>query len=183
MRHWTLSRRSVTLAAVAALALTGCKRSDPVKVSETETETPPLASLIHTGDPHSETQLVTGFYPIEEHSWRWTAQHFSVVLRPPAGSAERGAALSLQLNVPEPVLAKLKTVSLSAAIGGVTLPPETYSKPGPYTYTRDVPSNALKANKDAVRVDFELDKAIPPSAGGDQRELGVIVAAVGLDTK
>ncbi|MBV9506924.1 MAG: hypothetical protein JO323_18190 [Acidobacteriia bacterium] len=183
MKHWILSRRGLALAALAALALTGCKRKEAVKVSQTETETPPIASLIHTGDPNSDTQLVTGFYPIEEHSWRWTAQHFSVVLRPPAGSAERGATLSLQLNIPEPVLAKLKTVALSAVIGGVMLPPETYTKPGPYTYTRDVPSNALNVSKDAVRVDFQLDKAIPPSAGGDQRELGVIVAAVGLDAK
>jgi hypothetical protein len=35
---------------------------------------------------------------------------------------------------------------------------------------------------DAVRVDFELDKAIPPSEQ-DARELGIVVSKVGLEVK
>jgi hypothetical protein len=33
-----------------------------------------------------------------------------------------------------------------------------------------------------VKVDFQLDKAIPPS-GQDQRELGVVVNSVSLEAK
>ena len=33
---------------------------------------------------------------------------------------------------------------------------------------------------DTVRVDFQLDKAIPPG-GGDIRELGIVVLSIGLE--
>jgi hypothetical protein len=33
-----------------------------------------------------------------------------------------------------------------------------------------------------VRVDFQLDKAMPPS-GADQRELGLVALRVGLESK
>jgi hypothetical protein len=181
MTRLILSRRGAAFVAVLALALAGCKKKEPVKVQQAEDDVPRMASIVHTGDPQSDTQLVTGFYTIEDHAWRWTAQHFSVVLRPPAGSAQRGATLNVQLSVPQPVLAKLKTMALSAAVGGTMLSPETYTQAGPYTYTRDVPANLLTG--DAVRVDFQLDKAIPPGTSGDQRELGLIVSAVGLEAK
>jgi hypothetical protein len=179
----TRSRSRIELALlllVTVAAFAGCKRKETVKVEKTEDEAPQMASIVNTGNSQSDTQLVTGFYEIEEHAWRWTAQRFSVVLRPPAGSAERGATLTMMFSVPEPVISKLKTVSLSATIGATPLSPETYTQAGPYTYTRDIPAKALAA--DAVRVDFQLDKALPP-ANGDQRQLGVIVSSIGLEAK
>ncbi|MBV8731566.1 MAG: hypothetical protein JO336_17305, partial [Acidobacteriia bacterium] len=88
----------VTLAIAAALG--ACKRKETVNVEKTAEEPPRMASLIHTGDPQSDSQLVTGFYDIEDHAWRWTQQRFSVVLHPPSGSAERGATLTVQFSVP-----------------------------------------------------------------------------------
>ena len=88
--------------------------------------------------------------------------------------------MNLLLTVPDPTIAKLKTIALSATIGGTMLPPETYTQPGQYTYTRDVAPNLLTS--EAVRIDFQLDKALPPGSA-DARELGVIVASVGLDAK
>jgi hypothetical protein len=164
-----------------AFTLASCKRKETVAVGKTAEEAPRMASIVHTGDPQSDTQLVTGFYDIEEHAWRWTAQRFSVVLRPPAGGAQRGATLSLQFAVPDAVINKLKTISLSGTIGATPLSPETYTQSGPYTYTRDVPASLL--NAEAVRVDFALDKSLPPGTAGDQRELGVIVSSVGLEAK
>jgi len=38
-------------------------------------------------------------------------------------------------------------------------------------------------NEEALRIDFKLDKSLPPGTGGDQRELGVIVSSVGLEAK
>jgi hypothetical protein len=35
---------------------------------------------------------------------------------------------------------------------------------------------------ETVRVDFQLDKAMPPS-GADRRELGIIVLSIGLESK
>ena len=86
----------------------------------------------------------------------------------------------MRLTVPPVVVEKLKTISLSATIGVATLPPETYTQAGDYTYTRDV-APALLAGE-SVRVDFQLDKSMPPS-GADLRDLGVVVLSAGLEPK
>jgi hypothetical protein len=173
-------RAVALLLLIAVVGLAGCKRKQTVKVQQTDEEGPRMASIVHTGDPKSETQLVSGFYDIEQNSWRWTAPRFSVVLRPPAGAAENGATLNVQLTVPDVMIAKVKTISLSATIGTTPLPPETYTQPGQYTYTRDIAPSLL--GSEAVRIDFQTDKSLPPT-GADQRELAVIVASVGLDAK
>ena len=56
----------------------------------------------------------------------------------------------------------------------------TGAKPGPYTFTADIPAELL--TKDSVTVDFSLDKSIPAGAM-DQRELGVIATWVGIESK
>jgi hypothetical protein len=173
------SRRNSALVIALLLAVTGCRRKESVNISDEDA--PRMASAVHTGDPQSDVQLVQGFYAIEQNSWRWTAQRFSVVLRPPAGAGERGATLNVQLAVPDVVISRLKTISLSGNIGTTQLSPETYTQQGPYTYTRDIPANLL--NAEALRIDFKLDKSLPPGTGGDQRELGVIVSSVGLEAK
>jgi hypothetical protein len=175
------NRRSSALALALLLAVAGCRRKETVNVKQTDEEGPRMASVVHTSDPQSDTQLVAGFYAIEQNSWRWTAQRFSVVLRPPAGAAERGATLNMQLTVPDAVISRLKTISVSGNIGATQLSPETYTEQGPYTYTRDIPASLL--NGEALRIDFKLDKSLPPGTGGDQRELGVIVSSVGLEAK
>lgn len=164
---------------VLALAPMGCKNKK-VKVQATEEEAPRMASAVSMGDPKAESQLVTGLYGVEAGAWRWTAKQFTVVLRTPNGSQAKGAKLLLKLTVPPVVIEKLKTVSLSATANGNSLPPETYTQPGDYVYTRDVPASALTG--ESVKVDFQLDKAIPPS-GGDLRELGVIVLNASLESK
>lgn len=168
------------LAAVLALAPVGCKQARKVQVQQTVEEAPRLASVVRMGDAKLESQLVSGFYGIEGNAWRWSARQFSVVLRPPFGAAQRGGALVLNLTVPQVLIDKLKNVSLTASIDGSPLPPETYTQAGPYAYKRDVPANLLAA--DSVKVDFALDKAMPP-AGGDKRELGVVVNSVSLEAK
>jgi hypothetical protein len=102
------------------------------------------------------------------------------VLRPPFGASQKGATLQLRLTVPPVIVEKLKNVSLSATIGGSALPPETYTQAGDYTYTRDVAPPLLAGQ--SVRVDFQLDKSIPPS-GADLRDLGLVVLSAGLESK
>jgi hypothetical protein len=160
-----------------AIAPLGCKRPR-AHAQQAAEETPRMASMVHVGDPKMAAQLVGGFYGIEANAWRWTARRFAVALRPPLGAAAKGAVLTLKLTVPPVVIEKERSVTLSAAIGGSALPPETYSKAGEYTYRRTVPAGALGG--DTVRVDFELDKAMPPS-GGDERELGIVVLSAGLE--
>ena len=173
------NRRAAAAASLLALVLLGCKKQ-VVKVEQTDEEGPHMSSIVHTGDPKSDTQLINGFYGVEQGSWRWTAQKFSVVLRPPAGAAQSGATLNMQLAVADPTINTLKTITLSANAGTATLPPETYTQAGPFTYTRDVPASQLTG--ETVRIDFQLDKALPPS-GADLRELGVIVKSISLDVK
>jgi len=103
-----------------------------------------------------------------------------VVLRPPIGAAQSGATLVMALTVPQVAIDHAKSLTLSASIEGTPLPPETYTKAGQYEYKRDAPASAL--SKPAVRIQFSLDNAMPP-AGAERRELGIIVASVGLQPK
>lgn len=162
-----------------AIAAGGCKRHRRVTVQTVE-EAPVLASVVATADPLAAKQLVSGFYGVEQNSWRWTGGRFSVLLRPPRTAAANGAVLQLKFAVPDAALSKLKGVSLSAYVNGTALPPETYTRAGQFIYSRDVAANLLAG--DVARVDFSLDKTIPASAG-DGRELGVVVSLVGFQPK
>jgi hypothetical protein len=166
----------VFLLVALAVAPVACKRKS-VKVG-TDEGTPGMRSVLSMADPKVEPQLIKGFHGVEAGAWRWTEKSFTVALRPPFGAAQKGAKLSVKLTVPPPTIEKLQSVSLSATVAGSTLSPETYTTPGDYMYVRDVPASLL--GSDSVRVDFQLDKAIPPT-GGDIRELGVIVFSVGLE--
>jgi hypothetical protein len=169
----------VMLPIALALAPIGCKRKT-VKVQATDQEAPRMASTVSMGDPKADTQLVAGLYGVEAGAWRWTAKQFTVVLRTPSGAAQKGAKLELKLTVPAVVIEKLKAISLSATANGSALAPETYTQTGTYVYTRDVPPGALTG--ESVRIEFQLDNAMPPS-GGDIRELGIIVLSAGLESK
>ena len=176
-------RRAIAAAAVAAIVClipAGCKAKRKQARVEEAGQDATLASTVHVADPRTAPQLVNGFYDVEQNAWRWTAGRFTVMLRPPRGAAEKGAVLNLKFAVPDVVLAKLKTISLDASVGGTTFPPETYTQAGEFTFQRDIPADLLKG--DTVKVDFHLDKSLPPS-GSDARELGVIVTSVGLESK
>jgi hypothetical protein len=71
-------------------------------------------------------------------------------------------------------------MTLKAKVSGKDLEPETFTKPGSYTYTRDLPPSVVDTN--LVPVNFVLDKAALPSTT-DGRELGAVVTGVGLETK
>ena len=174
--------RATTVLMVAAsliLAPAACKRKK-VTVGATDEETPQMLSVLNMGDPKVEPQLVKGLHGIEAGAWRWTEKQFTVVVRPPFGAAQKGAKLTVKLTVPPVVIEKLKNISLTANVAGSALPPESYTTPGDYTYVRDVPANALGG--DSLRIDFQLDKAMPPNPP-DIRELGIIVFTVGLESK
>jgi len=172
-------RGAILLIAVLALLPAGCKRHRRVTVQTIE-EAPALASVVAVADPHTATQLVSGFYGVEANSWRWTAGRFSVLLRPPRSAAANGATLQLKFTLPDVAMAKMKAVSLSAFVNGTALAPESYTQAGQFTYSRDVPASLLAG--DVARVDFSMDKTMPPSAA-DHRELGLVVTLVGFQPK
>jgi hypothetical protein len=183
-REGAISRSRLPFAVIlVALAPLACNQNHKVTVKETFEEAPgksALPVLINMGDPKQQKQLVSGFYGIEANAWRWTGKDFAVSLRPPTGSAAQGATLDFALSIPQVTIDKLKSVTLSASVNGTPLAPETYAHEGQYDYKREVASNLITGS--AVRVEFHLDKAMPPS-GGDARELGIVARSVGLESK
>jgi len=149
-----------------------CKRSQP-RADATIEEGPLLQTMLQMGDPNAVPQLIRGFHDVEAGAWRWTMGKFAVTLSPPPNASESGAKLIVRLMAPEAVIKKLGS-------DGVALPEETYAKDGQYVYSQDVPAQALA--KRVVTVDFTLDKFLPPGEA-DQRELGLVVTAVGFEPK
>jgi hypothetical protein len=163
-----------------ALCAVACRKTEPDLSGFTEEEPPHLSSLIQVADPRDASQLLTGWYQVEQNAWRWTARNFAAVLRPPPGAATLGATLQFRLTVPEVVIKRLKFVTISASVGSLRLSAETYLTPCDAVYARDIPPGILSG--DSIRVDFSLAKAIPQSQG-DGRELGVIAHSLALETK
>ena len=174
------------LFAFAALALVflpaACNRKptaqQPVHVVEEDRSA--LATVIHIADPHTSSQLLSGFYNVEQGSWRWTGRKFSVVLAIPENVSQKQISLVFKMAVPEPVIQKLNSVTLTASVNGVALAPETYRKPGEYVFTREVSAKALGGA--SAQVEFSLDKALPAGAN-DSRELGLVATSIGFDWK
>lgn len=183
MRRLIPARRlAFVAAALIAILLTApaCKRQRRSNVTTVEEDQGGLASTVLIADPKASIQLIRGFHEIEQNAWRWTRGEFSIALKPPAGAARKGATLEVKLTVPDPVIQQLKGTSLSAKTGGIALEPQTFDKAGEYVYQRDIPPSALSG--DAVTIDFTLDRFI--AAGVlESRELGVIVASIGLLAK
>lgn len=176
------SQRSAAAAAILivclALAPAGCKRHRRESV-QTEEEAP-LSTIVHAADARAGSQLINGFYPVEHNAWRWTAGKFSVLLRLPRNAASKGAILELKFTIPDVAMAQTKSITLAASLNGAPLTPETYTKAGQFIYRREIPASQLEG--DSARVDFAVDKTIPPNES-DKRELGVIVSEVGFEPK
>ena len=171
---------SVLVCALLAVAGTGCKKAKKTHVEATDEAGPTLASVVNMADTRASVQLLKGFHDVEGNAWRWTMGKFTVTLRPPLNASQKGATLVVKMNIPEAIMGKVKSTTLTANVNGVPIPGETYTKAGEYAYSKDVPASALGA--DAVTVEFALDKFLPPGAS-DQRELGVVVSSIGLEAK
>lgn len=166
---------------MALLALTGaaCKGKHSRVTVENEEPAPRMASVVRMTDPTAGKQLVSGFFAVEANSWRWTAGKFSAVLGTPPTAAQNGATLTFAFSIPEVAIQKLKDVSLTASVNGMTLKTSKYDKSGPNIFTADVPPSLLTG--DSVKIDFSLDKTLPPNI--DLRGLGVIATSVGITVK
>jgi len=162
------------------LGLAACNRREKLRIETIEDPVSTLASVLHVADPRSSPQLLKGFHDIEQNSWRWTMGKFAVTLQRPAGSEQRGATLQVKFGLPEAVVDRLKSITLSANVNGTPIEAETFAKVGEHTYTKVVPASALGI--EAVGVDFALDKFLQPGSV-DQRELGIVVSTIGLEAK
>jgi hypothetical protein len=168
-------RRLTLLLAFCAILIPGCKKSGPVQYVEEGVSQ--LSSAVNVSDPKAAVQLLRGFHDIEQNAWRWTAGKFSVALRAPAGASASGAKLFVQFTLPEAILAKIPSTTLTATISGKQLEPQTFDKPGEHRYEREVPASLLQG--EVINIDFALDKYLEAGVA-DQRELGVIVTVIGF---
>ena len=157
---------------IATAPATSCKRAPKPAPAAAD-----LVSVVQVDDPKTSAQLVSGFYPLEDNTWRWTAGKFSAELKPPAGAGESGAKLELKLSIPDVVIKTLNSITLTASAGGARLTPQKFTEAGNYVYAVDVPAEFLRS--DSVTIDFSTDKTIPPGQI-EKRELAVIVTSVGL---
>ena len=166
------------VAAATAVLLAGtwaCKKDT------SQDDSLPLLSAIAVGQPRAERQLLGGFWFVENNSWRWTKHSFSVRLMPPPGAAEKGATLDFRFTLPDSVIEHRKSVTLYATVGEVSLPPETYTASGDYSYSTLVPASAFKAGG-AVKIAFSTNNYL--AAGEvDARELALVAKTFALEPK
>jgi hypothetical protein len=162
------------------LSLTGCKRSSTKRQVKIDDDPVGLMTMVHAADDRASAQLVRGFHSIEQNAWRWTAGSFMITLKTPAGSAQKGATLTFKLRGAGVTLNKVGPVTLNASVNGHALAPETYSKTGEYTYSRDVPASALAAMPSTWT---SSSISSWPAGVEEQRELGLIMVMIGFEAK
>ncbi len=175
----TMRQFTIALALCLCILTVACKRPDPIRLQPTIEEPAALASMIRISDPSTSAQLVRGFYPLDQPSWRWTAPRFTVALQTAPHTRANGAWLVLQFYVHELSIAELKKITIRAKVGEATLDPEIFTSPGEHQYRREVPASAF--TKDVVYADFNVNGFVTPP--GDNRQLSLIVTAVGLESK
>ncbi|WP_321472394.1 hypothetical protein [uncultured Paludibaculum sp.] len=173
-------RRIAVFVLLVGILAAGCKRKHHPNPSATIEEESELASSISVAEARDASQLLSGFYGLEGNAWRWSTKKFAVSLAPPATTAPQGASLELDCSLPEVIATRMLGVSVTPTVGTTKLAPIRIDKIGDQTLKFDVPPDALK--QDAIIVQFELDKAIAPSAS-DSRELGIVVARIGFVSK
>jgi len=162
---------------LAVLALAGCKKTDDAQFLEEGAAQ--LSTAVNVSDPRTAVQLTSGFYGVENNAWRWTAAKFTVTLKRPKEVPAGGARFYLDYTVPEVFLQKVPKATLSVTVNGTALEPEVIDKAGVHKLDRLVPADVLKT--DTATLQFALDKFLAAGAV-DQRELGLIVSAVGFQT-
>jgi hypothetical protein len=163
----TFTRRMALIVILAVAVNAGCRKKDKGA----------LSSMINMADPSTAGQLASGFHGLEQGNWRWTMKKFSVVVKPPQGSEQKGAMLRLRMYISDDQINRLGPVTVSAEVGGQQIEPQTFTKAGENVYSRPVPPEALQSP--LVKVNFSLDKAREPDAA-DGRQLGVVAILIGL---
>lgn len=131
-------------------------------------------------DPGAGIQLLKGFHETEHNAWRWTMGNFSVTLRTPEDALKKGARLTARFSLPDAAISRIHETTLTARLQETTVGSQTYAKGGDHVFTADIPPAVL--HPEATTVDFSLSKFI--AAGTlDNRELGVVISLISLESK
>lgn len=142
--------------------------SKPIDVVRLETvvERKPELSFLPMNAPQADQQIVSGVNQLEQGSYRWMGKRAVLLLKSPP------AALPLQVELYVPDQAVGRT--LSVAVDGVTLASRTFSAAG----KQRMETPPVKGNGETATVAIEVDRLL--RVPGDQRELGMILTAVGF---
>lgn len=141
---------------------------------------PSPAARVAVADEALASQLVEGFFGIENDSWRWTAKRFVVDVGVPPTANRSGATLRLRFSLPEAIVKANRGATLAARVGATEIPAQKFEKVGTQEFVAEVPAAALPSEH--VRVEFRLDKGFVPG-GADTRELGIVAYSVALEAK
>lgn len=126
----------------------------------------PALSYLPMAAPQAGTQIVSGIYDLEDHSFRWMSRLATVALKSPAAAA----ALTLSFRIP----AQSPTRRVTLRIDGKEVASQTYAAAGDYT----LESPPVLPVTPEVLVEIEVDRTFtsPP----DVRELGIVLNGIGF---
>lgn len=132
-------------------------------------ERKPELSYLPMNAPQAHFQIVSGVHDLEQDQWRWIGPRARFLLKPPPAPAPVVAVIYIPEQSP------VRTVTL--AVDGEQAARETVSGPGSYTVRSPRP---LRVAGDSASVEILCDRGFSPE--GDQRQLAVILTAVGFES-
>jgi hypothetical protein len=124
----------------------------------------PRLSWLRMNDPEAAGQLLSGFYDVEDKSWRWMAEQGLVLLQAPAEATR----FEMTFFIPDAAPARQVTI----AVNGLAVISQTYAAPGRYTITAPVSITG------AAQILLSVDRSFQTPT--DRRRLGIIVQELGL---
>ena len=133
--------------------------------AEVVVERKPVREYLPMNAPDAGQHIVSGVYSLESGAWRWTAGRAVFLLKSPA------LALPLKASVRVYEQSQVRRVTLQ--VDGETVVDQAVGA-GPV----ELESKPLRPRGDSTTVVLTVDRVF--QAGGDQRELGVILTGVGF---
>jgi tRNA (mo5U34)-methyltransferase len=120
-------------------------------------------------DAPPDLELLSGWYGVEQGSWRWTSDRFSARILSPGSQAH---TLVMRFFLPESGFTGGRHYQLHVAVEGREVAVQNYDSPGQKTLR--VPIGKAPAAGEPLMIECSLDPPQPPAAG-DPRVLGLIV--------
>lgn len=152
---------------IAAMMTRGAAESDPATAGGDE------RAYCFLKSAYRQIEFLQGVHPPEPGDWRWTGRKFSVrIWRSPLDQASS----SISLFIPDITVSSLGPVTVSASVNGTDLPAIVLGHPG----VHEMPIPPHLFIQGSARVDFALDRALPPDEI-DQRERGLVLPSLNAD--
>jgi hypothetical protein len=126
-------------------------------------DTSPKLTYLPMNAPDADHQIVSGIYGLEDNRFRWMGRRATVLLKSP----DEPTILEVNFTIPDRAPAR----QVALLLDGAPVASETYTAPGTYTLKSNTPVRGSS-------VEIEVDRTffVPP----DQRELGIVLTAVGF---